>query len=227
MTESLASASALRADVTPAHGLAQMRWGVRAAADGDWLIFLDVARNRYRAVGLTAAPPIAGVTALAPRACELASAWQALARDGLVTAPERNGVGAQAQRAKPTWRDVFELASAAFWARRIVRRGALLEAFATLTAAKSRIPSEAASVARARDAYARFAAARIWIPASYVCLFDSLCLMRVLLSEGICGDLVFGVRARPFAAHCWVECEGEILDDGGETCASFVEIVRV
>ncbi|MEQ1818599.1 MAG: lasso peptide biosynthesis B2 protein [Terricaulis sp.] len=132
-----------------------------------------------------------------------------------------------AEQEEATFGDVCSLAFAALWARRVVRRGALLQAFGALSAAKARIVPDARSLDYARRVHARFVAARIWLPARYVCLFDSLCLMRVLLAQGVKADLVFGVRGRPFAAHCWVECESEILDEGGEACASFVEIVRV
>ena len=73
----------------------------------------------------------------------------------------------------------------------------------------------------------QFDAIRIWIPRPYVCLFNSLCLIRFMLRRGVCSELVFGVRARPFAAHCWVEASGLILDPGGEDCSTFAQIARV
>lgn len=224
----MASAGDTRVDAIPSDGLARLCWGVRAVPDDDWLIFLDVARNRYRAIKRCDAPAIAGVALPGPSECRNESAWRALARGGLVAAlPSRDAVVRPLEHASANLRDVVSVALAALWARRIVRRGKLLEAFGALSTAKARLSAGGDDLSRALDVHARFAAARIWIPARYVCLFDSLCLMRVLLAEGISADLVFGVRARPFAAHCWVECEGEILDDGGETCASFVEIVRI
>lgn len=228
MTEFLASAGSAHVDAAPPIGIAKLCWSVRAAIDDDWLIFLDVGRNRYRAIKRSAAPPIAGIAE--PDVADAGSgpAWRALARDGLLAPPPPSDPSSSpVERRSARFDDAISLARAALWSRRIVRRGRLLEAFTTLSAAKARLPLDAYDLCRAQSAHARFAATRIWIPARYVCLFDSLCLMRVLLVQGIGADLVFGVRGRPFAAHCWVECEGEILDDGGEACASFVEIVRI
>lgn len=230
MTERLASASIRHADADSCSpdNAARLCWGVRAAIDDDWLIFLDVARNRYRAIKYSAAPSIAGIGGPTAVNVDNEPTWRALAREGLVSSPSRAQVAERplAQSAA-TVGEVLSLALAALWARRIVRSGALLEAFGVLSGAKARLSSDSRDVSKALGAHARFAAARIWIPARYVCLFDSLCLMRVLLAQRVSADLVFGVRGRPFAAHCWVECEGEILDDGGEACSSFVEIVRI
>ncbi len=230
MTKRLASAGNPRVDAnssSPAN-IARLCWGVRAAIDDDWLIFLDVARNRYRAIKYSAAPSIAGIGERVAGVVDNMATWRALARDGLVSSPSRAQVAERPLgQSAVTVGEVFSLALAALWARRIVRSGALLEAFGVLGGAKARLSPESHDVHKALSAHARFTAARIWIPARYVCLFDSLCLMRVLLAQGVSADLVFGVRGRPFAAHCWVECEGGILDDGGEACASFVEIVRI
>lgn len=103
----------------------------------------------------------------------------------------------------------------------------MLEAFCDLRMRKARLSNGAADLAVARLVHSKFAAARIWAPAAYVCLFDSLALSRFLIGRGVRSDLVVGVRSRPFSAHCWVEVDGAILDDGGEDCHSFAEIARV
>lgn len=211
--------------------LARLAPNVRAAVDGDWIIFLDLGRNRYRAVSLAKAPPIEGVPRTSGTGKPSLSLRRTLEREGLLVAsPRADGSAVVSQTSASTRqasiKDLWLAACAALWARRIVRQGALLEAFTWLGGAKYNRALKV-SFACASGVYARFAAARIWIPAAYVCLFDSLCLMRFLLAHGLGADLVFGVRARPFAAHCWVECEGVVLDDGGETCASFAEIARV
>lgn len=229
MTEGVASADQGCVDAIPATQGANLCWGVRAVADDDWLIFLDVARNRYRAVRKDIAPPISGLSSVYSLVDEdRSSGWLALADLGLVSRPPSSALAPAAlELADAKISDVCALIPIALWARTVVRRGALMRAFSELSMAKARTAHRRDSLAQAQRAYARFAAARIWVPARYVCLFDSLSLMRFLLSEGIAAELVFGVRGRPFAAHCWVECEGELLDDGGEACASFKEIVRI
>lgn len=49
------------------------------------------------------------------------------------------------------------------------------------------------------------------IPGDSRCLFKSLTLMYMLERRGIAQILVIAVRPRPFAAHAWVEVEGEAV----------------
>ncbi|MFN3463217.1 MAG: lasso peptide biosynthesis B2 protein [Terricaulis sp.] len=73
----------------------------------------------------------------------------------------------------------------------------------------------------------QFRAWRPWYPRRNVCLFDTLAMGAFLVRAGERPEIVFGVRHPPFAAHCWLEAEGRILNDEAEYCAAFVEILRV
>lgn len=227
MIDGQASARVLRADA-PAASKVRLPWGVCAVAHGDWVIFLDVARNRYQAVSITQAAGLVAAPAHAAGGGDFGQNWQGLAQAGLVTrATRREQPSPCHSDVRATWRDVALLARACIWAGGIVKRGAMLEAFYDLTRRKARLRSVATDLAEVRLVHAKFAAGRIWAPAAYVCLFDSLALSRFLIGRGVRSDLVFGVRSRPFSAHCWVEVDGAILDDGGEDCHSFAEIARV
>ncbi len=52
------------------------------------------------------------------------------------------------------------------------------------------------------------------IPGDSRCLFKSLTLTHMLERRGIAQMLVIAVRPRPFAAHAWVEVEGETVLPG-------------
>lgn len=226
MIDGRTSARVRRAD-EPAAPMLRLPWSVCAVAHGDWLIFLDLARNRYQATTLDQAPEL---VSSGPNQIDLTreSRQHSLLREGLVSVVTREHQPAPHRRIdQVTWRDLFLTIAASIWASRIVRRGALLEAFYRLSERKARLGKSVPDLATAALNHSRFAAARIWFPAAYVCLFDSLALMRFLLARDVRADLVFGVRSRPFAAHCWVEVDGIILDDGGEACHSFAEIARV
>ncbi|MEZ5973113.1 MAG: lasso peptide biosynthesis B2 protein [Hyphomonadaceae bacterium] len=226
MTDGHASARVARADAPVASKL-RLPWGVCAVAHGDWVIFLDLARNRYQAASLTQAAGLISVPAHEATGGSEQN-WQGLAQAGLVSRATRSEQPTPYRSdVRLTWRDLALLARACIWAGRIVKRGAILEAFYHLRRRKAGLPNGVGDLAEARPVYSRFAAARIWFPASYVCLFDSLALSRFLIGQGVCSDLVFGVRSRPFSAHCWVEVDGVVLDDGGEDCHSFAEIARV
>jgi hypothetical protein len=45
------------------------------------------------------------------------------------------------------------------------------------------------------------------------CLFDALSLCEFLAGYRVFPNWVFGVQSRPFAAHCWLELDGVVLND--------------
>lgn len=73
-----------------------------------------------------------------------------------------------------------------------------------------RVTREQPSAAELARAYRRY---RGWLPAKPVCLPDSLALRRILARRGHRPDLIFGVSAYPFAAHCWLQSDDLVLDD--------------
>jgi hypothetical protein len=68
---------------------------------------------------------------------------------------------------------------------------------------------------------------RLTFPRSYLCLFDSLALMHFLAFYDIYPTLVFGVRAEPFGAHCWVQADDVALNDTIEHVSQFTPIMSV
>lgn len=59
------------------------------------------------------------------------------------------------------------------------------------------------------------------------CRFRSLCLVRYLTLSGINPNWVFGVRLDPFGAHCWVEHNGQILNEAPDTVREYRRILCV
>lgn len=56
------------------------------------------------------------------------------------------------------------------------------------------------------------------------CLAKSVALMQALLRRGYPAELVVGVQDRPFAAHCWVQMEGMVLNDTADHVRTFIPI---
>ena len=56
------------------------------------------------------------------------------------------------------------------------------------------------------------------------CLAKSVALMQALLRRGYPAELVFGVQDRPFAAHCWVQMDGMVLNDTADHVRTFMPI---
>jgi len=59
------------------------------------------------------------------------------------------------------------------------------------------------------------------------CLHDSLAVVEFLAQYGIFPTWVFGVRARPFVAHCWVQDAGLVFNDTVENVTTYVPIMLV
>jgi hypothetical protein len=59
------------------------------------------------------------------------------------------------------------------------------------------------------------------------CLFEALALGNFLASYGIHPRWVFGVQARPFSAHCWLQHESIVLNDTVEHVAQYTPIMII
>lgn len=75
------------------------------------------------------------------------------------------------------------------------------------------------------DDASRFGGARAWLPMKRRCLPDSLALFDHLTARGHRPRLLFGVVPEPFAAHCWVQHDGTILNDSLDTISRFTPIL--
>lgn len=58
-----------------------------------------------------------------------------------------------------------------------------------------------------------FMRTRLYVPIATCCLLDSLAMTKFLTNKGLHANLVFGVCANPFAAHCWVQAGDLVLND--------------
>jgi len=59
----------------------------------------------------------------------------------------------------------------------------------------------------------QFIDARRFVPIEPSCLLDSLSLLRFLARRGLPADIVLGVTAKPFAAHCWAQAGDLVLNE--------------
>jgi hypothetical protein len=65
------------------------------------------------------------------------------------------------------------------------------------------------------------------VPIARNCLLDSLALDRWLARRGLGSQLVFGVIADPFSAHCWLQTPEAILNDSFDHVSSFTPILAI
>ncbi len=73
---------------------------------------------------------------------------------------------------------------------------------------------------------ALFAGARRWCPLKPNCLLDSLALYR-WMGCPTNADVIFGVVARPFEAHCWVQSGSRVLSDSYDRVSRYEPILAL
>ncbi|HVT14744.1 MAG TPA: lasso peptide biosynthesis B2 protein [Thermoanaerobaculia bacterium] len=95
-----------------------------------------------------------------------------------------------------------------------------------VTAAAGRAPEEAPAEARQRVVEAVNGATRLYYRRRRDCLPKALATFFLLRRRRIPAALVLGVKKFPFAAHAWVESQGEVIDDVPERVARYSVISR-
>jgi hypothetical protein len=104
--------------------------------------------------------------------------------------------------------------------------------FGTLSRIERRrlhVPLSAAicNVTYASTLIAAFKELRPLYPRPYLCLFDSLALLEFLASYRVFPQMVFGVVADPFQAHCWLQEGNVVLNDDIERVGKYKPILSV
>jgi hypothetical protein len=66
---------------------------------------------------------------------------------------------------------------------------------------------------------------RPYYPRNYICRFDSLALIEFLAEYEQYPLWVFGVKSKPFGAHCWVQDGGLVLNDNIDYVERFTPIM--
>ena len=216
---------------------------IRIAEIGPQMVLLDLRQSRYHAVP----PPVRDVLrqvmcgqVLGPSPSRIGAL---LVDHGLLN--QRAG-HARCDRQAPPLRDdegsalaiaegrcslgwfarllVLQIASA--WALRVQSLETLV---ARLACMRANIAGHGAGDAEAaRDAIVRaFRATHRVIPPRNRCFMKSIALFKALTAAGVGVDLVVGVRAAPFFAHCWVQHQGHLLDDTVERVRLFTPILTI
>ena len=58
------------------------------------------------------------------------------------------------------------------------------------------------------------------------CLIESMSMLAFLRGQGCIAEVIFGVTAVPFQAHCWVQSEGVLLNDHPDHVSAYTPIRR-
>ncbi|MDR7191804.1 lasso peptide biosynthesis B2 protein [Luteimonas terrae] len=152
----------------------------------------------------------------------------------LVTAPPRRSVlESDGALSSITWLDVCGVFGSVWAMRARLRLQPLKRVLDELTALQERTTQQGvvskrgdpeSEISSAAQAFARI---RPYVPVDRSCLLDSLALARYLARRRMKADLVFGVSADPFSAHCWMQAGDLVLNDtaGNASAHSPIRVV--
>lgn len=209
-------------------------------------LFLDLKQDKYSAVPLGAEP--AGDAALDAR---LAPHRNALLEAGLLSTTSARALAAapiadvkghifgdvdarmfgltgdDAKGVAIELRDVLDFFVASYHAALDLKSRHISEIVSDVRARKAEAGDPAPDLATIRKLTAIYARLRPWYPRKYLCLYDSLALVEFMARRGVYPDWIYAVQAQPFGAHCWVEYDGLLLNEGSEYAGQFTPIMAV
>lgn len=218
-----------------------LREGVTFCRIGESNVFLDIIGDRYFCLQhrLNAAfTDLLDGKEVDPLAAE------SLGASGILVASRSSGLAAccSLQPAAGDWRQGGKasvlgvskvVAARALWTWR-VRNRSLAENIARLERRRSRTPARPPAntgntgntpgTRQLEQTIAAYECAAMFWSEHGRCLPTSMALFDDLAAEGHYPRLVFGVRLRPFHAHCWVELGGHLVTDTAERVHQFVPI---
>ncbi len=201
--------------------------------DGE-LVFLDLRRDKYIALRGDDRSTFERLQEGAPNGSDdmtrLASTGLIAPREGAtVLLPSVTRVpAADLTATRAGFSPVMACAAAAalFRAGRAIRPEKIAGAIETSYRAK-RCADMSSSEAALASVATLYAACRWAIPVEPRCLIDALALDDILTRRGLAATLVFGVRLRPFAAHCWLQTPSAILTGTAAEAGNFTPIMVV
>jgi hypothetical protein len=210
---------------------------VTACLAGDRILILDIGRDRYSSVPPTIHEPflfwLQSGGDQPPASCRavLSDLGIGNADAGTIAAPVESSIPrarCQDSETLPRRRvgpgELLSVGQAVVSALRDIRFRPLA------TVLKRRFPAGAPPAGPVADLWSKlalFRSARLLIPVPRVCLHDCLALMAWLGPSASGVALVFGVCARPFAAHCWLQSHDLVLDDHPESPSRYQPILHL
>lgn len=197
-------------------------------------IFMDINRNRYFAVS----ERVGGLFRTfvqdgrvdSPSDLELLVRKGLLARSEAAASPRRQAITVKRERpirAKGGLDPIVaaKVAGSVWAARRELAHRPFAKIYARLVQRRNTLVDPVES--QLGQLCATFQRHRAVVPIRSVCLHDSIALLDFLAREGARADLVFGVTASPFSAHCWLQRDDQVLNDHLDRVVTFTPIVVV
>jgi len=218
-------------------------------------VFLDLTRDKYSAVIFPTDPPADGASSPAQISLQekLRSQREPLIQAGLLTTnptdarPIGDGsidgfdahifglddqrafglTGEAAANLKISARDFFDFLIASWKASRDLKTKHIAKTVGEVRRRKARAGNASVDLNEVRRLTTIYRRLRPWYPRKYLCLYDSLALVEFMARRGVYPLWIFAVQAQPFGAHCWVQSERFLLNEGTEYAGQFTPIMAV
>jgi len=220
-----------------------LREGLAACLCGRKAVFLDVCADRYFCLGERDDDLFRELIAMRPPQTISRNRIEPLLRAGIIEEndtptsvcdslscrPGRQNVAADSGLGSIYWRDLFWAIASQYRAAAMLNLAGLAPVLRMIRKKKALCRGRGQPVTEEDWQRLRvsFAKTRMLRPRSVHCLTSSIAFLDRTLAKGFVADLVIGVRAAPFAAHCWVQVDDLILNDSAETVSRFVPILTV
>lgn len=141
-----------------------------------------------------------------------------------VAAPACSGTFIPDSIARPDVRTLLHALTGQIHASWLSRRRPLGTIIARLRSIRVSSPADVSALSKIVRAHAQ---ADLLYSAHDRCLAKSIALVTALRRSGIDAHLIFGVTARPFAAHCWVQSDGMVINGDVSLTRLFTPILVV
>lgn len=136
-----------------------------------------------------------------------------------IATPSRSAVEHRAKAPAIHALTVLEVATLVCSTQLQLKTRRLARILAALVARRQRLTAGAPAPTAPRvpdrllDAAALFRQSRACVPIEPCCLLDSIAMVNFLARRRLPTTITFGVTLDPFAAHCWVQAGGWVLND--------------
>jgi hypothetical protein len=216
-------------------------------------VILDLKADRYFAVGAAELEAIQGASHITEGSTEqAASLFEQMRSSNMRTRDPARGKDIRAVRAltpivalitgyqRPNVRfrfiDVVRFCFVVGLAATAFRLLPLSRAVAYISRRRARLSDKTASVSplsRAsleslRETVQRYETLRPLLFTGHdACLLDSFSLAVYLIQSGYAPHWIFGVKAQPFSAHCWLQIGSTVLNDTPEHVRTYTQIMIV
>lgn len=216
----------------------RLRAGISHRSFADCAIILDINRDRYWRVGSDLAMgldwiegrrpgPITPETLFRLEKLQLTEPTEVARPRRSTELPSVNASATEGECGAGGWRiaATVEIALLCAQTRLVVQSRPLKSIIDRLWSRREHgVKQDAGNIAQLAKTFEHH---RRLIPLPRKCLPDSLAFLTFAAHRGHFPNLVFGVEAWPFAAHCWVQSDDTVLNDALDHARSFSPILTI